>query len=80
MSLPNEFYVTLVSDESSQYFNNNEKAFFTNKLPKTLHFNDPYCVALTEIFIPPFKLKYPSYRQVSDSEEDEKKEEKEVKN
>lgn len=63
MTLPNEFYITLVSDESGQYFSKNEKAFFTNKLPKAIYFNESYCVALTEIFIPPFKLKYPSYRE-----------------
>lgn len=78
MTLPNEFYITLVSDESSQYFKENQNSFFTNRLPKAINLNESFCVALTEIFIPPFKLQYPSYRDLSDIEEQEEGEEKTV--
>lgn len=57
MTLPDEFYVTLVSDECSEYFPNNEKTAFTNKLSAPILFDKQYCVALTEIYIPPFSLK-----------------------
>lgn len=57
MSLPNEFYVTLASDESSKYFETKYKtSSFTNKLPSPILFNEVYSVALTEIFIPPFSV------------------------
>lgn len=58
MSLPKEFYITLASDESSEYFDTSSKnPSFTNKLPSALLFKEPYSVALTEIYIPPFSIK-----------------------
>lgn len=52
-----DFYVTLVSDESEEYFNSNTiKSEFTNKLPFPLNLTGQYKVALCEIYIPPFYL------------------------
>lgn len=57
MTLPNEFYITLASDESSEYFDTKYKhPNFTNKLPSPLLFKEGYSVALTEVYIPPFKV------------------------
>lgn len=57
MSLPSEFYVTLASDESSGYFDTaNKEPNFKNKLSTPLLFKDPYVVALTEIYIPPWDI------------------------
>lgn len=57
MSLPPEFYISLVSDESGNFFESSEnQGAFTNKLPRPFYFNEAYEVALTEIYIPPFKL------------------------
>lgn len=55
MSLPSEFFVTLVSDESQEFFDSNTNGgSFTNKLPSALLFKENYVVALTEIYIPKF--------------------------
>lgn len=57
MSLPNEFFITLASDESSDFFNTkNKQPSFTNKLPSPLLLSEGYSVALTEIYIPPFSV------------------------
>lgn len=56
MSLPAEFYVTLASDESLEYFHSeNKEPIFTNKLAIPLLFKEPYHVAITEIYIPSFE-------------------------
>lgn len=57
MSLPDQFYITLVSDESNKYFPDNKKVTFTNRLSAPIFFEQPYAVALTEIYIPSFTLK-----------------------
>lgn len=65
MSLPSEFYVTLASDESSDYFNTvNKEPNFTNKLSSPLLFKEPYVVALTEIYIPPWNIKKESSENI----------------
>lgn len=52
-----DFYVTLSSDESREFFNVKYMiSDFTNKLPSAMRLNDNYKVALTEIYIPPFYL------------------------
>lgn len=57
MSVTEDFYVTLVSDESNDYFDVGfDIAEFTNKLPFPLNLKERYKVALTEIFVPPFFL------------------------
>lgn len=58
MELEDEFYVTLVSDESGDFDINASKfpAAFTNKLPTPLLFKEPYVVALTEIYLPEFEV------------------------
>lgn len=56
MSLPEEFYISLVSDECVKNFNFNTKTSFINSFPKPLLFPQDYCVALTEIYIPPFSV------------------------
>lgn len=56
MSLPDEFYVSLASDECREFFHSNTRLAFLNKLPKPLLFEQNYCVALTEIHIPPFSI------------------------
>lgn len=54
----NDFYITLVSDESHDFFNSvNYNTEFSNKLPFALNLNGEYKVALTEIYVPPFYLK-----------------------
>lgn len=58
MYTDDDFYVTLVSDESLEFFNSEiQKTEFTNKLPFALNLNGDYKVGLTEIYIPPFYLK-----------------------
>lgn len=58
MSVTDDFYVTLLSDENSEFSDskNNKIGVFTNKLPSPLILNEKYKVALTEIYVPPFYL------------------------
>lgn len=56
MSHPDQFYVSLVSDECGQFFKENSHVSFTNALPAPLYFEQPYSVALTEIYVPPFDI------------------------
>lgn len=58
MSVTDDFYVTLLSDENSEYSDTKIKntGVFTNKLPSPLILNERYKVALTEIYVPPFYL------------------------
>lgn len=56
MSHPDEFYVTLVSDECRQFFKENSCISFTNALPAPIYFDQSYSVALTEIYVPPFSI------------------------
>lgn len=59
-SLADHFYISLASDECFEFFEANKKVAFINKLPEPLFFNNvKYCVALTEIYVPPFKLQDP---------------------
>lgn len=55
MSVQDDFFVTLISDESSHFFKKSDNlSEFTNKLPCPLILEQKYKVALTEIYIPPF--------------------------
>lgn len=56
MALPDEFYVSLSSDENREQFPENNEASFVNLLPNPLFLNQEYCAALTEIYIPSFVI------------------------
>ena len=53
-----DFYVTLPSNSSLSYYPDNTIANYRTKLPRPIHINSPYEVALTEIHYP---LSWPQY-------------------
>lgn len=78
MQLPDDFYISLASDESADYFDHaNKKSKFTNKLPEPLILNSKYSVALTEIYIPPFYAH--SSKNIADIKTEEETESNEIK-
>nr|XP_015840030.1 PREDICTED: uncharacterized protein LOC107398959 [Tribolium castaneum] len=48
----NDFYLTLVSNSSSNYFPENTTTHFCTQLPKTVHLDGEWCVGLSEIQYP----------------------------
>ena len=47
-----DFYITLPSNSSAKFYPDNTIANYRTKLPRSIHFNIPYEVALTEIHYP----------------------------
>ena len=52
MNNSDEFYLTLLSNSSLNYFPKNTSANFCTQLPKTIHLEGEWCVGLSEIQLP----------------------------
>ena len=50
--MSHQFYITLLSDSSMEYYPDNTVAKFTTKLPEAVELNGDYEVGLAEIIYP----------------------------